>query len=216
MRNARLARPFLACIAVIGAVTAHASDTRQDNRLTIFGIGMMEPISIPECGTFADPVKFRKRYGTYPYAPPTSGPCYRRADRTKSGTNEPLAFENLDVQFPTTTSLQYAYGVTVLMLDGQVQGMSWFTRGQPEQALAFAALKIKFGEPASTNVEIKQNSFGAKYESITANWNLPNTLTLVFTGIDSKINQGKVSILTIAARTRVLNEMSKSDTGIKL
>lgn len=207
---------FFAPIALLCAVAGQTVQAAGEDAPTIYGIKMMEPISIPECGTFADPTKFGKRYGVYPYAPPTNGPCYRRDDRAKSGTSEPLIFENIEIQYPRAAGPELAYGVRALMLDGKVQAMRWLTRGLSEQGPAFYALKAKFGEPSSMNVEIKQNGFGAKVDSINATWFLSNTLTMIFTGVDGKIDQGKVEIMSEGARVRVQHELSIGNKRIPL
>ena len=187
-----------------------------DDQLTIVGIRLMEPINIPECGTFTDPAKFRKKYGTYPYAPPTAGPCYRRYDRSKSGTNEPMAFENIEIMFPTTSAPAIGFGFTALVLDGKVQAMKWITRGQAQQGAVFEALKTKFGAPSATTADTLQNGFGAKYDSIRATWSLPQTITVTFQGIGDRIDQGKVEIMSEAARARVMRELSKANKSTPL
>jgi hypothetical protein len=198
------------------SMSAIPASAAPDDKLTFYGVAMMEPIAIPECGTFTDPAKFRKKYGTYPYAPPTSGPCYRRDDRSKSGTAEPMTYENIDIQFPVATAPGVGFGFSALVLDGKIQALRWMTRGQPQQAAMFAQLRGKLGEPTSTTADALQNGFGAKYESLRATWSLPQTVTAVFQGIDGRIDQGKVEIMSEAARARVMEELSKANKSTPL
>ncbi|WP_242121962.1 hypothetical protein [Sphingomonas lacusdianchii] len=90
------------------------------------------------------------------------------------------------------------------------------TRGQPQQAAMFAQLRGKLGEPTSTTADALQNGFGAKYESLRATWSLPQTVTAVFQGIDGRIDQGKVEIMSEAARARVMEELSKANKSTPL
>lgn len=203
-------------LAAVLSSLAGAASAASDERLTFYGVTMMEPIAVPECGTFTDPVKFRKKYGTYPYAPPTTGPCYRRDDRSKSGTAEPMTFENIDIQLPVATAPGVGFGFSALVMDGKIQALRWMTRGQPQQTAMFALLRSKLGEPTSTTTDALQNGFGAKYESIRATWSLPQTVTVVFQGIDGRIDQGKVEIISEAARARVMEELSKANKSTPL
>lgn len=208
-------RKFAGATAMLFFASTNAT-AATDDQLTVVGIRIMEPVSIPECGTFTDPVKFRKKYGTYPYAPPTAGPCYRRDDRSKSGTNEPMAFENIEIMFPVASAPTIGFGFTALVLDGKVQALKWTTRGQAQQSVVLEALKTKFGVPASTTTDTLQNGFGAKCDSIRASWSLPQTITVVFQGIGDRIDQGKVEIMSEAARARVLQELSKANKSTPL
>lgn len=203
-------------LAAAMSVPVAAAFAAPGERLTMYGVAMMEPIAIPECGTFTDPVKFRKKYGSYPYAPPTAGPCYRRDDRSKSGTAEPMVFENIDIQFPVASAPALGYGFSALVMDGKIQAMRWMTRGQGQQEAMLATLKGKFGEPASLKADPLQNGFGAKYESIRATWSLPQTVTVIFQGIADRIDQGKVEIMSEEARARVMGELSKADKSTPL
>lgn len=182
--------------------------------MTIFGIKMLADVSVSECPAFTDPVKWRKKFKTtaYPYGPPLSDICYRRGDRLKSGTNDPLVFETLEIQFPAGSEPANAYGVDALAIDGKVHAIKWFTRGLAAQPIALASLKEKFGEPASSTVEPKQNGYGAKYDSVRASWSLPQNVTVVFEGIGATVNQGSVAVMTETARARIADAQAKADT----
>lgn len=200
----------------LAAVAPQATDAKPPS---VYGIVLTMPITIPECGTFTDPVKFRKKYreyNTYPYAEPTASPCYWRSDRSKAGTGQPLVYENIDVHFPRNAAPAHGFGFRALMIDDNVHAVQWATRGLREQEFVLAELKEKFGTPTSTTVETKQNAFGAKFESVRASWSLPQTVTLVFEGSSSRIDQGSVAMMTEVARARVIDELKKADTRVKM
>jgi hypothetical protein len=200
------------------ALSGNAVLSPEANPLTIFGIRMMEDVSIPECPAFAEPAKWRKKYRTtaYPYAPPTSGICYRRSDRTKSGTNGPLAFETLEIQFAQGTEPALAYGVDALAIDGKIHAVKWFTRGASQQDMVLASLTQKFGKPAATSVDSKQNGYGAKFDAVRASWNLPQTVTVVFEGIGANLNQGTVAVMSKQARDKVSETIVEADKRIRI
>ena len=208
-------KTFITCCALILASAANGASSEP---VTIYGIKMLMPISIPECAAFADPVKWRKKYRTaaYPYAPPTTSTCYRRGDRSKSGTSEPLAFDTLELQFLKGREPALGYGVNTLVIDGKVHAIKWSTRGVAQQELVFASLKDKFGVPAAFALETKQNGFGAEYKSIRASWKPAETVTVVFEGVGGQVNQGSVAVMSDLARVRVTRELSKSDTSTPL
>jgi len=205
---------------ILGAIlllasAAHGADSEP---LTIYGIRMLEAVAIPECAAFADPAQWRRKHRTtaYPYSPSTATTCYKRDDRSKSGTAAPLTFETLEILFPTGSEPALAYGVEALAIDGRVEAVKWFTRGAAQQEAVFASLKEKFGEPTAYTLDTKQNGFGAQYKSIRASWSLPQSVTVVFEGVGGQVNQGSVAVMSEAARARVSREMSQGDSRTRM
>ena len=205
-------------VSAVGVISASAANAAPLEPPTFYGITLLQPLSIAECGTFQDVAAYRKkfrRFGSaiYPYARPTSGSCYWRADRSKAGTAAPLAFENVDIQFATANAPAFAYGIRALVIDGRVQAVQWTTPGLARQEAILAQLTSKLGAATKTELVTKQNGFGAKYESVVASWSLPQTLTAVFQGSLDRVDRGSVAIMSEVARARVIEDVSKADTS---
>lgn len=188
----------------------------------LFGMTIMQPISVPECASDPKAVeKYRKavvKYPTlglrFPYGINRSGPCYKRRDQF-AGTAELPANESLTIDFPMSALPEGAKwdSVYATIIDGKVQGIGFMTYGLSNQSVLLDQLRGKFGEPTTNKVVSKQNGYGAKFESIEAEWSLPGGAMLFFEGTGMRTDYGTVSLRTPTAQQQYLDSMKKLTNG---
>ena len=172
---------------------------------TVFGIQLMAPINIPECQIsptvlkHPDIYKRNSFFDRYSYSSTTI--CYERIG-SRGGSNEPLSNEAVNVQFPFKQEPQWDTAVSVELINGRVEGVSFSTHGVATQQLVLSSLEQKFGKPTSLTTVSKQNGFGAKFDVISASWSLSSKITVTFEGAATRIDAGTVSVSSPAARAQ--------------
>ena len=80
-----------------------------------------------------------------------------------------------------------------LEVNGVLIGLHFLTPGVSAQETALEQLKQKYGEPTSLSTRTVQNAFGAKFEAISAVWELKG-LRVSFEGVTGKIETGEVLV----------------------
>jgi hypothetical protein len=173
--------------------------------VSLFGITMLEPLLIPACPIVGGVAKFAKDYekrgrpswATVPYSGPLTGPCFKR-NLPNAIFSTPPTDEWVRISYPTHQQPELATydSVVVSVIDGRVQGISFHTVGLSAQSLVLAALTKKYGKPSTDRMVSKQNSYGAKYDSVVAVWTLTDLITAKFEGVAESLNDGFVKIET--------------------
>ncbi|MCB4861987.1 hypothetical protein K7W03_20555 [Sphingobium sp. PNB] len=180
---------------------------------SLFGITVMEPLTVPECTAEPERLQRYNKYKSkqpfgmmspYPYSIAKDGPCYKRIN-AKAGTPQAVEDEAVWIDFPAGKSPSAAkYGtVSAYVFEGRVQRVFFQTYGISSQDDVFAQLKAKFGEPSSNKLVGWQNGFGAKYDAINAEWLLGGGLAVTFVGFDTSRDGGAVYLDTEAARKKM-------------
>jgi hypothetical protein len=77
--------------------------------------------------------------------------------------------------------------------------VSFRTAGLADQELTLDKLEIKFGKPDALYHQPVQNSFGAKYDQITATWAF-GEVVVTFISISGRTDEGLVDISTAEGR----------------
>lgn len=210
-------------LILIAAFLASSSVTQDKPALSIFGMTIMQPISLPECAADVKAVdKYRKAKAKYPGMPflhypydvNRVGPCYKRDDKFAGNTTPPVD-ENLTIDFPMSALPEGAKwdSVYAVIIEGKVQSIGFMTYGMDSQGLVMDQLRGKFGEPMTNKIVSKQNGYGAKFESIEASWNFGSGVMLVFEGTGLRTDYGTVTLQTAAARQKYLESMKKLTSG---
>lgn len=189
---------------------------------SLFGITIMQPISVPECAFDPKAVeKYRKAVAKFPtlglhfpYDINRSAPCYKRRDQF-AGMTEGPANESLTIHFPMSAPPEGAKwdSVYATIIDGKVQGIGFMTYGLSSQSLVMDQLRGKFGEPTTNKVVAKQNGYGAKFDSIEAAWSLTGGTMLFFESTGMRTDYGIVSLRTPTAQQQYLDSMKKLTGG---
>ncbi len=183
------------------ANSAYATDT------TIFGIDLGKPLSLPEC-------RKETKYGMtqYEFLPETM--CFQFEKYIPIGYKQNVK----TVQFPSKVAPEIMMGdkLTLLEIDGNVEGLEFNTRGIMTQDGVIAALVEKFGKPTKFVNEKVQNKMGAVYDSIYSKW-VKKNLTIEFYGTFLRLTDGRVYIDTDKAanlRKKWLQEETAQKTKL--
>jgi hypothetical protein len=93
-------------------------------------------------------------------------------------------------------------------VEGKLESITLYTYGRDVQENVFSQLTDKFGQPAALETEELQNSYGAKFSSIKAEWKFSD-LDVSFTGIGGKVDSGYVTIETPTGKRVALQDVAK-------
>jgi hypothetical protein len=166
----------------------HAAVTGSPD-MTVFGIALGQPLTIPECK--------RNNQGGYEMFH-IKTMCALRKDASKvfDGTD-------IDIWFPSDKApdIVREEHFTVWVLQGKVEGVLFATSGVDDQKQVLAQLITKYGNPHELKKRILQNAFGAQYEGYNASWSFPD-LYISFTSPTSDIRWGGVEIATPLYKAR--------------
>lgn len=160
--------------------------------LTVFGLTLGAPLTLPECtqrmiGTTAV-------YETYqsvtcaqkPHPMNTYGQPVRVIDFPKA--TKPLILSN--------------FYLIALESGGNLVGVRFATNGISDQEFDLTVLTNKYGKPTSIVRNKVQNKMGAVFESIEASWNFSD-LTVTLKGSNGELNFGEITVDTpIASKLR--------------
>lgn len=187
MVNPHFLRNFLGLCAVLVSQAATAQ------ALPVLGIELGAPLALKACNG-----------GNSPKA----GLCKSvRSTKTVDG-RKIVTFEVRlpDAEWPSWSRYPY---YTVLEVNGKAERLAVFTRGAQAQEEVVRQLTTKFGKPSSQSVQPVQNKFGAKFQSVAAEWSKP-PYQVRFDGIVSEIDWGMLVIQSPAGAEaeKLLNKNS--------
>lgn len=86
----------------------------------------------------------------------------------------PPVDESLIIKFPFGESpkIVNANAISAIVLDGNLEGVSFVTSGHSNAEDVLATLREKYGKPSTYIPKKLQNQMGATYESFSAGWAL--------------------------------------------
>jgi hypothetical protein len=127
---------------------------------------------------------FRHQYSDNPTASFTPSPA-------------PIVDEELAVDFVSTDapSLVKGYMMSVKVIGGAVQSITFLTNGIQSQNSVLEQLKAKYGTPTSVTPEEVQNRLGAKFGKLRARWELGD-IFVTFQGFAQSLDTGSVTVST--------------------
>lgn len=171
--------------------------------LTVFGIPIDASLSVPECpwkmghefyDTKKDPLH---PVYTATYSAPESGPCFLQITKD---TGQPLHDgSKVSIIFPAGKDPTLGKP-KITIAGGKVAYMEINTRGVNTQELDMMSLVEKFGSPTKQERPSVQNRMGATFETISATWSLPNSITVEYASALTTINEGIITISTPIGR----------------
>lgn len=150
--------------------------------VSLYGLSLGAPLSLKEC----------ESQGT--------AMCYQRLPGTLADTilpPKPGEFRSLRVFYATGALPRIAdtNWLLVKVADGIIQEIAIGTKGVEAQQSAFDQLTEKFGKPGLFKPSQVQNAFGAKYDSIYAEWQNAGGVVKFF-GTIQRIDGGLIVALT--------------------
>ncbi|MEQ1605406.1 MAG: hypothetical protein ABL999_11125 [Pyrinomonadaceae bacterium] len=158
--------------------------------LSVFGIKLGSPLELPECRGF-------KTFDEYEIEKPmrlTEIRCFQFGPFKSMDESKPVYRW---VVFPFAEKIIIAKDgyVTVTIMDGKVEGLSFKTAGVDSDSVVLSDLKAKYGAPSSIVPAKVQNRMGATFDKVTAVWQFSN-LIVGFESVQTSINEGLVIIDT--------------------
>lgn len=88
----------------------------------------------------------------------------------------------------------------ITVKDNKIIEIQVRTGGANTQQEAFDYLKHKLGKPTDFKLLTKQNSYGAMFKSIEAQWELKDRSSVFLSGIDEKIDEGTVMFMAFPSK----------------
>jgi hypothetical protein len=166
--------------------------------MTVFGLHLGEKFALPECE--------RDESAEWLHLPPsyitsTEVLCFmweefRVPPETKPNTA--VINHTVTVLFPDQARPPHAKGfLWADVIDGNLEGVVIFTAGLESQDYWLAQLDEKYGEPASIRGVQEENTFGAVFTDVEAEWHFAN-LVVQLGGADTK--EGIIHIFTNKGR----------------
>jgi hypothetical protein len=151
---------------------------------SVYGIQLGEPLTIKECPT--ETWIQRKNYKSLSKS---DVPCFKHI---LGNPGEPLPAKMTWLEVFINDPYEDNF---IKTLDGRVEEFSITTLGQSTQASDLEKLIQKYGKPHVSGNETLMNGYGAKYESLYAEWHFKD-LEIRFDGILSKRDSGQITIKT--------------------
>jgi hypothetical protein len=114
------------------------------------------------------------------------------------------------IKFSPGGAPSYLEEVVVSTLHDAVERIDIKTNGEGGQQQAFDDLKEKFGPPTESNVETLQNGFGARFQGIAANWDMPSQrVSVEFKGVFLRRDEGNELESRCVLRSECLKALKK-------
>jgi hypothetical protein len=165
--------------------------------ITLFGIPFNQPISVPECPwKDARDYMSRDRKATkreYNNTHFSDALCYTQ----HLNIGQPPADGKISFVFPLSKAPSMGR-VSGRLVNGRLARVEIYTRGISAQASDFEMLTQKFGQPTTLRRPTVQNRMGASFDTIEAEWKLPDGSSVVYGSALTKIDDGIVIISTPA------------------
>jgi hypothetical protein len=170
-----------------------ASGVEAQTLPSLYGIQLGEPLAVPEC-------EMHQSIGGWRQVGAIRAQCFERGSNGAPGSPPPSE-GFVFVHWPALAGPQITKErVSVSLLDGVVQRIEVFTSGEPVQELAMEQLHAKFGRPSNSSTVPMQNRLGARFEALSANWNLSDGVAVQFIGIGGILDRGSLVLATKAGR----------------
>lgn len=164
-------------ILLMASFASTASD------MTIAGLTFGSPVLTPECA------KEKDAWGSVRYVTFSSTTCWSDMKLLGPGMVHASILFGSSGQ-PSIISWR---AMEVYLRDGKLVAASFYTHGLPTQNYDLKTLIEKYGEPTAKTVLQVQNRLGAKFDSISATWALPD-ITVDFSGTFTSLDYGHVTI----------------------
>lgn len=151
--------------------------------ITIFGIELGKPLSLPECS-----YQMGGSMKLYDTIAKVECQEVQRPDSAPGVTWSRVHFP--PDRAPLIAKWSY---VNAYMLNGVVEGIEFPTAGVSSQEVVVAQLKQKFGAPSAISNRLAQNAMGATFTVIEAQWRT-EMMIVTFHGALDQFDKGKVEI----------------------
>lgn len=184
---------------VLYSAAAYAADLDGKNAavdMTIFGMTLGKPLSIPNCENDRETASV--------------GLCFKEPPKEMPSSFEVMLTRNKMpgwLQFDANDPDTY-YPVIDYVIDGVLEGATIKTSGIKSIDDVMSDLRGKYGKPTEIKRTKVKTTIGAEFESVSAKWILPS-LYVSYDGTADSIDLGLITILTPKGLD-FLNEQDKT------
>lgn len=203
---------------VLLAFVVTAKPTFPQEPITIFGIPFNQQLTIPECPwkivrdyMSTDKKATKREYNNIHFSEVL---CYMQY----SNIGNPLADDRVNFVFPLLKKPSMGR-LGGRITNGRLARVEIYTRGISAQASDFEILTKKFGQPATLRRPSVQNRMGASFDTIEAEWSLPDGVFVVYGSALTQIDSGIAIISTPegnAAEMHAQDELKRRFGGADL
>jgi len=165
---------FLLCLLCLTAVYSQGSlRLKSSPDMTVFGIRLGERLTLPECPKDASGYDLN-----------ILSVCFQRYSAKTP---------NVEIQFPIRDmpDMMSDTRLAALIIDGNIEGVSFSTRGVRSQNADLDRFTEKYGQPTKLSPAQVQNRLGAKFDTFTALWLFPE-LYVSFVSASTTLDEGLV------------------------
>lgn len=194
-----------AILLLAGSSKAPFAATTALSGISLYGIELGKALAIPECKSSL--------------VSAGEGFCFKAEANTVANLLPPAPHEmrefSIHFEKEHRPSISRFESFNVQVADGVVQEIGVLTNGLGSQAEALKQLTEKFGKPDRLDVVQVQNSFGAKFDAVHADWGTVGGNMVQLIGTLSKLDNGVIVATTPLAQKAHLIQAEHS-SGPKL
>jgi hypothetical protein len=186
----------LAIVALAALVATTALAQNQAPSMTVFGLELGAPFTVPECSL----LKLGRK--DYIYAENDKTVCYELNfvhSKTDPRSTMPVTDGSVKLRFPLDQAV-IGTSMSAGIVKGNLEAIDIGTLGISDQDVILNVLEKKYGTPPSLTAGSVQNAMGAQFSTILAVWHFSEPdLTIVYKSVDQRIDRGSISIQTRAS-----------------
>jgi hypothetical protein len=173
------------CVVALGLTMLSTTFVAAADTNSVFGISLGKTLTMSEC-----------KRGSYGYSPLVTKTCFQRLEGSKHLTG-PFGDGFRAVNFPFEEKPELVSGIEywVLVIDENVEGVSFNTEGVADGAEVLRSLKEKYGKPTYLTPKTVKNLTGGIFEAYDATWKLSD-IEVELHSVRSSLDWGSVEILT--------------------
>ena len=164
---------------------------------TVFGLGLGAPLDLPQCDK-------RGRNSTV---------CWESTSSSRSNQSDLLSNGSVTIRFPIGETPSIVSGGALIgqIIDGNLEGVGFNTRGVNNADFVLAELKNKYGAPSAFVTRVATNGAGVSHKVFDATWRTDG-VAVVYQSVTRTFDVGLINIHTLkgaAEQRRQLNELAK-------
>jgi hypothetical protein len=185
----------LAVVTFVALVATTAFAQSQAPSMTVFGLELGAPFTVPECSL----LKLGRK--DYVYAENDKTVCYElNFVHSKSDPRSmPFTDGSVKLRFPIDQAV-IGTSMSAGIVKGNLEAIEIGTLGISDQDAVLGVLEKKYGTPPSLTAGSVQNVMGAQFPTILAVWHFSEPdLTIVYKSVNERIDRGSISIQTRAS-----------------
>jgi hypothetical protein len=183
----------VAMITVVVASVAWGQTTAPS--MTVFGLELGKPFTVPECSLH----KLGRK--DYVYAGDDKAVCFELnfVHHKSDPRSIPVTDGAVALRFPIEQPM-VVRDVAASVIKGNLESVEISTAGISDESVILDMLVKKYGKPSSSSEGSAQSAMGAQFPTLLAVWHFSDPdLTVLYKSVDGRFNHGSISIQTRTA-----------------